>query len=60
MDLSPFGFIDPCGYQGLAVTQLKSHGVSVPLSSIQDELTDLFVSSLGYGSTVADPSMKEN
>ena len=60
MDLSPFGFIDPCGYQGLAVTQLKSHGVSVPLLSIQDELTDLFVSSLGYGSTVADPSMKEN
>ena len=60
MDLSPFGFIDPCGYQDLAVTQLKSYGISVPLSIIQDELTDLFVSSLGYGSTVAGPSMKKD
>ena len=56
MDLSPFGFIDPCGYQGLAVTQLKSHGISVPLSIIQDELTNLFVSSLGYSSIVVDSS----
>ena len=56
MDLSPFDFIDPCGYQGLAVTQLKSQGISVPLSIIQDELTDLFVSSLGYSSIVVDSS----
>ncbi|HZM34588.1 MAG TPA: lipoyl(octanoyl) transferase LipB [Burkholderiales bacterium] len=26
MDLSPFGAIDPCGYPGLAVTQLKDLG----------------------------------
>ena len=56
MDLSPFDFIDPCGYQGLAVTQLKSQGISVPLSIIQDELTDLFVSSLGYSSIVVGSS----
>lgn len=53
MDLSPFDFIDPCGYEGLAVTQLKSQGISIPLPMIQDELTDLFVSSLGYNSMVA-------
>ena len=52
MDLSPFDFINPCGYRGLAVSQLKSQGISVPLSTIQDELTDLFVSSLGYSSIV--------
>ena len=56
MDLAPFNFVNPCGYQGLAVTQLKSHGISVPLSIIQDELTNLFVSSLGYSSIVAESS----
>ena len=23
MDLAPFGYINPCGYQGLEVTQIK-------------------------------------
>jgi lipoyl(octanoyl) transferase len=27
MDLSPFRQINPCGYQGLEVTQLRDHGV---------------------------------
>jgi lipoyl(octanoyl) transferase len=27
MDLSPFSDIDPCGYRGLAVTQLRDLGV---------------------------------
>ena len=58
MDLSPFDFIDPCGYEGLAVTQLKTHGISVPISIIQDELTDLFVSGLGYSSIVDGSSRK--
>ncbi len=58
MDLAPFNFINPCGYQGLAVTQLKSQGISVPLSIIQDELTNLFVSSLGYNSIVACSAKK--
>tara|TARA_B100001123_G_C15086369_1_gene937780 strand:- start:20 stop:676 length:657 start_codon:yes stop_codon:yes gene_type:complete len=58
MDLTPFDFIDPCGYQGLGVTQLKSQGISVPLSIIQDKLTDLIVSSLGYSSIVVGLSTK--
>ena len=28
MDLSPFADIDPCGYPGLAVTQLADLGVA--------------------------------
>lgn len=27
MDLTPFSFINPCGYEGLEVTQLSAHGV---------------------------------
>jgi len=29
MDLSPFNFINPCGYKGLQVTQLSDFGVNI-------------------------------
>jgi len=38
MDLAPFRAIDPCGYAGLEVTQLRDLGVSVPIESIGDRL----------------------
>lgn len=38
MDLSPFNAIDPCGYPGLGVTQLKDLGVDVTLESAADKL----------------------
>lgn len=38
MDLSPFADIDPCGYRGLAVTQLKDVGVSAPRAEIEARL----------------------
>ena len=30
MDLSPFSAIDPCGYPGLQITQVKDLGIEVP------------------------------
>ena len=38
MDLAPFRAIDPCGYAGLEVTQLRDLGVSVPIGSVVDRL----------------------
>jgi lipoyl(octanoyl) transferase len=38
MDLSPFADIDPCGYKGLAVTQLKDIGVAAPRAEIEARL----------------------
>jgi lipoyl(octanoyl) transferase len=38
MDLSPFHAIDPCGYPGLAVTQLRDLGVDEPVDSVADKL----------------------
>ena len=35
MDLTPYDFINPCGYAGLRVTQLKDFGVSAPLEMIE-------------------------
>lgn len=38
MDLTPYDFINPCGYTGLRVTQLKDFGVSTPLAPIEQLL----------------------
>ena len=38
MDLAPFSAIDPCGYRGLAVTQLADFGVAADVASVGREL----------------------
>jgi lipoyl(octanoyl) transferase len=38
MDLSPFSAIDPCGYPGLAVTQLRDLGFSESIESAGERL----------------------
>jgi lipoyl(octanoyl) transferase len=46
MDLSPFANINPCGYQGLRVTQCIEQGITVPLEELQAELTQNLVHGL--------------
>lgn len=46
MDLLPFTWIDPCGYAGLKVTDLKSLGVSCRLEDIQNALVDALIERL--------------
>jgi lipoyl(octanoyl) transferase len=43
MDLSPFGAIDPCGYPGLAVTQLRDLGIAGSVQNVGDRLARLLV-----------------
>jgi lipoyl(octanoyl) transferase len=38
MDLSPFNEIDPCGYPGLAVTQLRDLGVPDSIETVEEKL----------------------
>jgi lipoyl(octanoyl) transferase len=38
MDLAPFAAIDPCGYPGLAVTQLRDFGVAASTAAIGAQL----------------------
>lgn len=38
MDLTPYDFINPCGYAGLRVTQIRNFGVSTPLAQIEQLL----------------------
>ncbi len=46
MDLSPFDNINPCGYQGLRVTQCIELGITIPLEELQAELTQNLVHGL--------------
>lgn len=43
MDLGPFSAIDPCGYPGLAVTQLRDLGIAGSVASIGERLAALLV-----------------
>ena len=40
MDLAPFGVINPCGYPGLEVTQLRDLGVRDPAAAVAEKLLD--------------------
>jgi len=51
MDLSPFADIDPCGFPGLAVTQLADFGVSRTMDEAAAELAPLLASSLRQSSS---------
>jgi lipoyl(octanoyl) transferase len=42
MDLAPFSAIDPCGYPGLPVTDLKSLGTQRSKEKIAEELIASF------------------
>ncbi len=53
MDLSPFADIDPCGYKGLAVTQLKDVGVAAPRAEIEARLVAALFAALTDYSTEA-------
>jgi lipoyl(octanoyl) transferase len=49
MDLSPFGRINPCGYQGLEMTQLTDLGAELGVRQAATELAPLLCEELGLG-----------
>jgi lipoyl(octanoyl) transferase len=46
MDLTPFDNINPCGYQGLRVTQCLTLGIAPEFEALQAELTQNLVHGL--------------
>lgn len=46
MDLSPFHAINPCGYAGMAVTQTRDLGITLPRHAVASRLCDLFIARL--------------
>ena len=48
MDLEPFSRINPCGYPGLRVTQLRDLGVNLSPAAAAEQLLPLLGQQLGY------------
>ena len=48
MDLTPFSQMDPCGFPGLSVTQLRDHGVISDCQQIHEELAMHLCNQLNY------------
>lgn len=51
MDMEPFQRINPCGFQGLRVTQLRDLIGPCDLATIEDELITILAHRLGYTQT---------
>jgi lipoyl(octanoyl) transferase len=51
MDLEPFQRINPCGYEGLVVTQLKAFSPLV-FSEVENRLVDSITAQLGYSEVI--------
>jgi lipoyl(octanoyl) transferase len=56
MDLAPFQGIDPCGYAGLEVTQLRDEGVAIsPVAAGWDLVSALIAELSGHRTSRAQP-----
>ena len=51
MDLAPFSCINPCGYRGLAVTQLRDLGIGLSVAQVAEEWLPGLLAQLGYDTT---------
>ncbi len=49
MDLTPFTGINPCGYAGLSVTQLKNEGVDLTVEQAGEALVSILIDALQIG-----------
>lgn len=57
MDLAPFLAIDPCGYQGLQVTQTRDLGLTLTPENAAQQLLDKLSRQLGYTRTIVRHSL---
>lgn len=48
MDLEPFARINPCGYEGLEVTQLKNFIADIEIRDVTDDLQQILLKNLNY------------
>jgi len=51
MDITPFGYINPCGYEGLEIVQLKDFGVTDTPDQVAEKLLPLLIDHLGYNAS---------
>ncbi|PHS68645.1 MAG: octanoyltransferase [Methylophaga sp.] len=49
MDLTPFSYINPCGYQGLEIIDLKGLGCDVTMSQVKQQFVSVFTEQINQG-----------
>jgi len=54
MDLEPFSNINPCGFEGLEVIDMKRLGIDRSMTEVREALTDILIRQIGYDT---DPNM---
>lgn len=57
MDLTPFSYIDPCGYPGQPVTQLVDLGIHADMAAVGRGLVEQLCWALGYTAPHHTPDM---
>ena len=57
LDLTPFSWIDPCGYAGLAVTSVVEQGVTTSIESIQLSVLRELQSGLDFTTMIKSKEM---
>jgi lipoyl(octanoyl) transferase len=50
MDLTPFGWINPCGYRNLEVTSLRELGIGDSMDTVKATLAGILARNMGYTS----------
>lgn len=60
MDLEPFRRINPCGYHGLAVTQMVDLGGAAQLAPVEDVLVTEFCRQFGLVARAVEPVLPPN
>ena len=48
MDLNPFHYINPCGHQGMKMTQIKSFSPNVSMKDVKKNLVSAIMKNFGY------------
>ena len=56
MDLAPFGRIDPCGYKGLATTDLAKLGIQAPRAAVAARLAERLSQHLARAEAPSPPT----
>ncbi|MCB1827228.1 MAG: lipoyl(octanoyl) transferase LipB [Coxiellaceae bacterium] len=52
MDLTPFSYINPCGYRGMRMTQVKDLAPQTSINDIQEKIIPYFIQQFGYNQPV--------
>ncbi len=50
MDLTPFSYINPCGYEGMKMTQIKAFSPSITIENTKQILVEAVMKNFGYNS----------